>query len=169
MSEQPQGQPARKEVGGELILPTAAVLFTIYYFTTIQEVPWTAQVSALLVGSVLIVLCIALAVRTFLGVRRGEQSLGLGPLIAPRGFVGKRLLLFALTLGYIATITRLGFTLTTFLFLTAGMLVLGEGCRKGLIVSLSAVLSVGGYLLFVVAFQTRYPEGPVEALFKAVF
>jgi hypothetical protein len=169
MSEQPQGQPAQKEAGAELILPAAAVLFTIYYFTTIQEVPWTAQVSAVLVGSVLIVLCVSLAIRTFLSVRRGEQSLGLGPLIAPRDYIGKRLLLFALTLGYVAAITWLGFTLTTFLFLTTGMLVLGEGRRKGLIVTLSAVLSVGGYLLFVVAFQTRYPEGPVEALFKAVF
>jgi hypothetical protein len=169
MSEQPQGRPARKEAGGELILPAAAVLFTIYYYTTIQEVPWTAQVSAVLVGSVLIFLCVILAIRTFLGVRRGEQSLGLGPLIAPRAFIGKRLLLLALTLGYVGLITWLGFTLTTFLFLTAGMLVLGEGRRKGLIVTLSAVLSIGGYLLFVVAFQTRYPEGPVEALFKAVF
>jgi hypothetical protein len=169
MSEQPLGQPARKEAGGELILPAAAVLFTIYYFTTILEVPWTAQVSAVLVGSVLIVLCVILAVRTFLGVRRGEQSLGLGTLIAPRAFIGKRLLLLGLTLGYIAVIAWLGFTLTTFVFLTAAMLVLGEGRRKGLILTLSAVLSIGGYLLFVVAFQTRYPEGPVEALFKAVF
>lgn len=169
MSEQPVDKPDRKEVGGELILPAAAVLFTIYYLTTIQDVPWTAQVSAVLVGSVLIALCIAFAVRTFLGVRRGEKSLGLGPLIAPRAFVGKRLLLLALTLGYIAVIEWLGFTLTTFVFLAAGMLLLGEGRRPGLIVILSAVLSIGGYLLFVVAFQTRFPVGPVDALFKAVF
>ena len=169
MSEQPAGTPARKEVGGELILPAAAVLFAIYYITTIQDVPWTAQVSALLVGSVLIVLCAMLAVRTLLGVRRGEQSLGLGPLIAPRAFIGKRLILLALTIGYIAFIEWLGFTLTTFVVLAASMLVLGEGRRKGLILILSAVLSIGGYLLFVVAFQTRYPVGPVDALLKAMF
>ena len=169
MSEQPSGKPARKEVGGELILPAAAVLFTIYYFTTIRDVPWIAQVSALLVGSVLIVLCIALAVRTFLGVARGEQSLGFGPLIAPRAYIGKRLILFALTLGYIIVIHWLGFTLTTFLFLAAGMLVLGNGRRWGLILILSAVLAIGGYLLFVVAFQTRFPVGVVDAFIKAVF
>jgi hypothetical protein len=168
MAEQPSGKPAREEVGGELILPVAAVLFTIYYFTTIQEVPWTAQASALLVGSILIVLCLALAVRTFIGVRRGDVSLGFEPLITPRDFIGKRLILLALTLGYIVVIDWLGFTLTTFLFLAAGMLVLGNGRRWRLILILSTILAVGGYLLFVVAFQTRFPVGPVDALFKAV-
>jgi hypothetical protein len=169
MSERPLDRPDRKEVGAELILPTAAVLFTLYYFTTIQEVPWTAQVSALLVGTVLIVLCLALAVRTFLGVRRGDQSLGFGPLIAPRAYVGKRLLLLGLTLGYVLVIEWLGFTLTTLVFLFAGMSLLSNGRRLGLIGVLSVALSLGGYLLFVVAFETRFPAGPLEAAFKAVF
>jgi len=169
MSEPSPTKPARKEVGGELILPVAAVLFTIYYFTTIQEVPWTAQASAVLVGGILIVLCLALAVRTFLGVARGEQSLGFVPLIAPRAYIGKRLVLLALTLGYIAFIDWLGFTLTTFIFLGAGMLVLGNGRRPALILVLSAILAIGGYLLFVVAFQTRFPVGVVDAMLKTVF
>jgi len=168
MSEPSPTKPARKEVGGELILPVAAVLFTIYYFTTIREVPWTAQASAVLVGSILIVLCLALAVRTFLSVARGQQSLGFGPLIAPCAYIGKRLVLLALTLGYIAFIDWLGFTLTTFIFLAVGMLVLGDGRRPVLILVLSAILAIGGYLLFVVAFQTRFPVGVVDAMLKTV-
>ena len=166
MTDETPETGGRKAVGGELILPVAAVAFTIYYFTTIRDVPWTAQVSAVLVGSVLILLCAAFGVRTFLAVRRGEQSLGLGPLIAPRHFVRKRLVLMALTVGYALVIEWLGFTITTFLFLTAAMLLLGEGRRKGLVLALSITLSLGGYLLFVVAFQTRFPVGPFEALMK---
>ena len=32
-----------------------------------------------------------------------------------------------------------------------------------------AVFSFGGYLLFIVAFQTRFPMGPVEAVLHRVF
>ena len=169
MADEPLDNGDRKQVGGELILPFAAVLFSIYYFTTIREVPWTAQVSAVLVGSVLIVLCIAFAIRTLLGVYYGGQSLDLGTLIAPRAFLGKRLLLLALTIGYIAIIEWLGFTLTTFMFLALAMGVLGEWRRIGLILTISALLSITGYLLFIVAFEIRFPLGPFEAAMKAAF
>ena len=58
----------------------------------------------------------------------------------------------------------------TFLFLTFGMLVLsGRGRGNTLfIVLLSAGLAVGGYLLFVVAFERHFPEGPFEHAFKAM-
>ena len=46
----------RKSIGSELIIPVAALLFTIYYFYTIIDAPWTAQVAAFIVGSILIVL-----------------------------------------------------------------------------------------------------------------
>ena len=38
------------QIGGELIIPIAAVIFTLYYFSTIAHSPWTAQVNAFLVG-----------------------------------------------------------------------------------------------------------------------
>jgi hypothetical protein len=31
---------------------------------------------------------------------------------------------------------------------------------------LCAVLSIGGYLLFILAFETRFPAGPFEMLMK---
>ena len=51
---QKSGKPEKPAVGAELVLPVAALLFTIYYFTTIINVPWTAQVSAFFVGTILI-------------------------------------------------------------------------------------------------------------------
>jgi Tripartite tricarboxylate transporter TctB family len=169
MAELPPGERRRNQVGGELILPAGAVAFTIYYFTTIKDAPWIAQVSALIVGIVLIVLCALFGIRTFLSVYLGELSLGLEHLIEPRAYVPKRLMLLALTLGYIYVIPWLGFTLTTFLFLMFAMSVLSEGRRFAFIVALSVFLSLGAYLLFVVAFQTRFPMGPVEAVLNRVF
>ncbi|MGB0577843.1 MAG: tripartite tricarboxylate transporter TctB family protein [Alphaproteobacteria bacterium] len=158
-----------KPLGGELILPISGLLFTIYYFTTIIDVPWTAQVSAFFVGSILIALIIALIIRTSLRVKRGEATLGVGPLFAPKEYIPKRLALLGLTLAYIFFIEWGGFTITTFFFLLFAMLVLSNGKKKGLIFGLSLALSIGGYLLFILAFNTRFPLGPVETLLKDVF
>jgi hypothetical protein len=78
-------------------------------------------------------------------------------------------MLLALTVGYIFFIQWGGFTFTSFVFLTCAMLVLGNGKKKGLIFGLSAILAVGGWLLFVIAFETRFPEGPFEHFMKGMF
>lgn len=158
----------KKSIGGELVIPIAAVLFTLYYFWTIIDVPWIAQVSAFFVGSILLALLAIFFVRTYLTVRRGDADLRLHTLIEPTWFLPTRLGLFALTLGFVVFIRWAGFTLTTFAFLSLAMLLLGKGRRKGLIIALSAICSLGGYLLFVVAFHTRFPEGPFEALMKGL-
>lgn len=167
MSEKPSHDRRDKvPIGGDLVIPVAAVIFTLYYGWTIIDSPWTAQVGAVFVGVILIALCLILFTIVGLRMRRGEATLRFSPLIQPRAVAPKRAALFALTLGYIFFIDWVGFTITTFLFLCLGMLVLSEGRNKRLIVGLAAGLSVGGYLLFVVAFERRFPEGPFEALYK---
>jgi hypothetical protein len=168
MAENTEPTPKSKPIGGELLLPAAAVVFSIYYFSTITEVPFSAQVSALFVGSVLIFFCLMFFVRTFLQVRRGEATLGVGSLIEPVSYIPIRLGLLALTLGFVFLVQWLGFTLTTFLFLSLAMMLLNRGRKKRFIVAVSAVLSFGGWLLFIYAFDTRFPAGPFENLMAAV-
>jgi hypothetical protein len=158
----------RHPVGGDLIIPIAAVAFTLYYFSSIISSPWEAQVNAFFVGSILIVLVVAQLIRSGRQLLKGEGDLGLGELIGPRAIRRKRLLLLLLTIGYVVVIEWLGFTLTTFFFLTAAMLLLNDARRPGFILGLAAALALGGYLLFIVAFQTRFPEGPLEHLLGAV-
>lgn len=162
--------PGKKSLGPDLIIPVAAILFTLYYFSTIIDSPWTAQVSAFFVGTILLALSVALVVITGVRVARGQADLRMGGLLAPRAIAPRRFVLFALTLSYIFFIDWLGFTITTFLFIFLGMLLLSgwERANKRLILVLSVVLSVGGYLLFVVAFKRRFPEGPFEQVFKAL-
>lgn len=160
---------ARRTVGGELIIPVAAVAFTLYYFTTIWDSPWEAQVNAFFVGSILIVLVALLLVKLGRALLAGEANLRLGGLIEPVGVAPRRLTVLLLAIGYVAAIDWLGFTLTTFVFLAAAMLVLNTGRRPGFVLALAAALSLGGYLLFMVAFQTRFPSGPFEWLLGAAF
>lgn len=163
-------RPERKSIGGDLIIPVAALALTGYYFTTIIDVPWSAQVSAFFIGTILILLIFALFIRTVFALRRGEVSLRLGGVIEPVSFIPKRMVLLVLTFGYILLIRwGAGFTLTTFAFLALAMLLLSEGRKKRMILVLSTVLAISGWLLFIVAFETRFPAGPFEWLMKGMF
>ncbi len=164
-----QGRREKRAIGGDLIIPVAALAFTLYYFITIIDVPWTAQVSAFFVGTILILLLLIFFIRTALSLGRGEVSLRIGEIVEPVLFVPRRIALLVLTIGYVLLIQWAGFTITTFVFLLLAMLVLNEGRKKGLILILSAVFSIGGWLLFIVAFETRFPAGPFEQLMKGLF
>ena len=158
----------KRSLGGELVIPVAAITFTVYYFTTIVDSPWTAQVSAFFVGAVLIALSAAFVVKCAVAVRSGTADLGLGGLFSRADLTSGRLVLLVVTLGYILFIEWAGFTITTFVFLFAGMLALNRGRSLGLIAALAAIMALGGYLLFILAFDTRFPRGPFETFMKAM-
>ncbi len=162
-------KPERKSLGGELILPIGAFIFTLYYFYTIIDVPRIAQISAFFVGTILIFLLILLGIRIGREVKAGTADLRLGRLVEPRSFIPKRLALLSLTLGFIYFVEWLGFTLTVFVFLSLAMLLLSGGKKKGLAFSIAGILALGGYLLFIVAFKTRFPAGPFEQLMERLF
>ena len=162
------GQPRKRALGAELVIPVTALVFTLYYFYTILESPWTAQASAFFIGTILIVLALVFIALTFRWVAKGDGDWSFHTLFEPHDYVRLRLGLFALTVGYIAVISFLGFTITTFLFLVLAMLLLNRGRRAKLSLLLAAILSIGGYLLFIVAFDTNFPEGPFENLMNGI-
>lgn len=160
--ETPSGMREKKPVGGDLIIPVAGIVFMIYYVTTIWDSAWTAQVSAFFVGAVLMAVSVVFLARTLLRVLRGEADLGLDRLIEPRAVMPRRAGLFGLTLAYIFLIDWGGFTLTTFAFLASAMLLLTGGRNWKFILGLSAAMAIGGYFLFVYAFEVRFPKGAFE-------
>lgn len=161
-------QVRNRQLGGELVIPALAVAFTIYYFTTIWNSPWTAQVSAFLIGGILLGLCAAFTVKCVLAVQRGEASLGFGRLVGIDDVRSGRLALFAATLGYCAFIDRLGFTLATFLFLWISMMALTRGRNLVTISLASAAMALGGWAVFIWAFDTRFPRGWFETVMQGV-
>ena len=156
--------PPSKHVLGDLVIPVAGLIFTVYYFSTILESPWIAQVSAFFVGSILIVLSLIFIVKTAFELRRGDADLKVGRIAEPRRLIGTRFILLALTIGYIFAIHLTGFTLTTFVFMAAAMALLSRGKNILFIVGLSALVSLAGWALFIYAFKQRFPLGPFERL-----
>ncbi len=159
----------KKGVGAELLIPLAALVFTLYYFSTIWNSPWTAQVSAFFIGTILIVLVGAFLIKTSVALLRREAHLGIGDLLAPRSLLPLRIGLLLMTVGYVVFVRWGGFTLTTWIFLFGAMQILNRGQRKGLIAGISAALALSGYLLFIVAFETRFPRGPFENFMRSLF
>lgn len=163
-----EGEPRKASAGSDLVIPVAGVAFTLYYFSTIIDSPWTAQVSAFFIGAILILLSLLLVVRTILALRAGTARFEFHRMVEPVGYLRKRLVLLALTVAYVYVIHWTGFTLTTFIFLTLAMLLLNEGRNKRLILVLSAMMSLGGWVLFIYAFEVRFPLGPFERLMNGL-
>ena len=146
----------RKSVGSDLVIPIAALAFTVYYFYTIINAPWTAQVAAFLVGAVLIVLILLFIVKCIRLLKTGEGAFNFDILAQPISFLPKRLGLLILTVAYNFIVPTLGFTITTFLFLNMAMLLLGGGKKKGFIFLLSTILrlhQIGYWLSGCTKFQ----------------
>jgi hypothetical protein len=160
-------QPQKKQRGGELIIPLLALAFTLYYFYSIKDAPWTAKVSTYFIGSILIALVLLFLVLIARSFMNAEIGLGLARLLQPRALLLRRLLLLVLTIAYIVVLPWGGFTLTTLVFLYLAMLVLGGAPRTALMLALA--YAVSGYLLFIAAFQVRFPQGPFEQLLAGLF
>lgn len=166
MSSDPHKPP--RQIGGELVIPIIAVGFTLYFFSTIWNSPWTAQVSAFMVGGILLLVCAIFFVRSAIWLSRGEGTLGFGNLFTKDDVRSGRIGLLATTIAYVMFIDRLGFTLMTFLFLAASMLILAKGKNVGFITIISAAMALTGWAVFIWAFDTRFPRGWFETTMKAV-
>ena len=157
----------------DCIIPVLALVFTIYYLTTITEVPWISQASAIVVSGLLLLSILAYIVRSVWRIRRHQETLriegSLQDLLGYMPISGRRILLLGFTIGYVWIIDTLGFTLTTFFFLFAAIILLSSlaNWKKALIISFSC--SVIGYIVFVYFFRTRFPTGPVEDWLKGLF
>ena len=163
-----QGSGEKRQIGGELVIPVLALIFTLYYISTVINSPWTAKLNAYMVGSVLIVLVLLFIGYAAWEVLKGRATLGAANLFAPYDILPKRIGFIALSLGYLIAMPWLGFTLTTFVFMAGSMLLLGGGRRPVLSVAAAVVMAAIALGVFVILFQKRFPKGPVEYLIQAL-
>jgi hypothetical protein len=157
-----------KNVLPELIIPVLALVFTVYYLTTITEVPWIAQASAILVSGLLLLSIVAFAIRTAVRINKGREFISWNLLNIDTVYMARRVILLALTIGYVYFLDVLGFTLSTSVFIFCGVILLSSlaNWRKALLVALSC--STLGYIVFIHYFQTRFPKGIIENFLKGL-
>ena len=156
------GKPASKNVLPDLIIPVMALAFTIYYLTTITEVPWIAQASAVLVSALLLAAILAFAVRTTLRIKAGTEMLSFSGLDLDYSNNVKRVGLLALAIAYVWFIEDLGFTISTVIFMFLAIILLSSLANWKNAAWVALCCSLIGYIVFIFMFETRFPKGPVE-------
>jgi len=160
-------EPARN-VLPDLIIPALAVAFAIYYLTTITEVPWISQASAVFVTCLLFLSIAAFAVRTVRRIRKGTEAVHFEHLVSDVPTQVKRIILLAMTVGYVLLLDPLGFTLTTFVFLFCAIILLSSVANWRTAAIVAASCSVAGYVIFIYFFQTRFPKGFIENTIEGI-
>ena len=156
-------QKQLKRRGDELVFPIMALVFAIYYFYTIMDLSWEAQINGFLIGSILIILVFLFLIRTGLEVIRGNASLQFSDLFTFGRAQMARVGLFSLAVAYVLVIPWAGYTLTTFTFLIMAMFILGVRSPIKLLI-IALVLSLTGYYFFISLLDTRFSPGPFENL-----
>jgi len=163
-------EPEPRNILPDCIIPAMAVCFTIYYLTTITEVPWISQASAVVVSGLLLLSIAAFVIRSVSRVRAGKETFrfSFDTSSDEIRINVKRLVLLALTIGYVWIIDSWGFTITTFCFIFLSIMLLSSlaNWKRAFLVAIAC--STIGYIVFIYFFKTRFPRGPIENWLKAM-
>ena len=169
---QPEPRQRPRNILPDCIIPALALIFTLYYLTTITEVPWISQASAFVVSGLLLLSILAFIIRSAWRIRQHRETLRIEGsfrlLLGEMPLYVKRLVLLILAIAYVWFIDDLGFTLTTFIFVFSAIILLSSPAnwKNALKVSLSC--SIIGYIVFIYLFKTRFPFGFIEEWLKGV-
>lgn len=167
---EPAAVPATKQaLGANLIIPVGTILFAVYYLYTVWDLPWQAKAAGLGIAGAMVIVLALLGFRFFRDWSAGRADLSLGALAFPAVTLAQRLGLLAAALAFIFAMPLVGFTLGLFLFLMAGMIILSGLSQLKSATIIALLVSIGGYLLFVVFIRARFPHGPVETLLSSLF
>lgn len=169
---QPEPDQRPRNILADCLIPVIALVFTLYYLTTITEVPWISQASAIVVSSLLLLSILAFVIRSVWRIRQNQETLRIEGtilvLLGEKPLIVKRIALLILAIAYVWFIDGLGFSLTTFVFIFTGIILLSSrnNWKNALKVSLSCTII--GYFVFIYLFKTRFPFGFIEHWLKGV-
>ena len=113
MVEKKSSDDAKHSALGEIIIPLFGVLFTAYYFSTILDSPWTAQVNAVLVGSILLIISAIFFFRIFSSYKKGHSVFVFQYQQILSAIRSRQAVFIFITLGYLLLVEFIGYTFAT--------------------------------------------------------
>ena len=169
MVGQKSSDDAKHNALGEIIIPLFGVLFTAYYFSTILDSPWTAQVNAVLVGSILLIISAIFFFRIFSSYKNGHSAFVFKYQQILSAIRARQAVFIFITLGYLMSVEFIGYTFATVVFFFLSMSLLDNGRHLATKFALSLLMAAVGYGIFIYLFETRLPEGIIEKFLIGVF
>lgn len=153
----------KESLGGDLVIPALALAFAAYFFVSIADLNWEAKANGVMIGAILVGLVAIQIGRVVLRLRAGTATLGFARLIEPLHVLPQRLLMVALTALFIAAMPYLGLTLSLFLAMLAGMLLMGVR-RPAPLLLVAFGTAAAAYVMFIAVLDSSFPRGAVEHL-----
>lgn len=152
----------------EAIVPVAGMAFSIYYMSTIWNLPYEARMSGTLLSAAIFGFTGMLFVRWFKQAREHGVEAGFWSLVGTGAAGIQRLGVLALAIAYVFLLPHLGFFICTLVFLIASMALLG--IRKPAQLALVPLIMTSvGYGLFVLALGISLPTGIVDSVLRSIF
>lgn len=159
--------PEPKLTGADWIIPGLAACFAIYYTASVAELRWEAKMSGVVVAVALGLLIALFAARVVIGLARKTHRFSFAGLFDSREGAIRQFTMLGLIIAFIVAIQTIGFTLSVFGFLSVAFVFIAR-MRLLKAIGLAAIFALCGYVLFIVALQTRFPRGAFEQLMTAV-
>lgn len=152
----------------EAIVPVAGVAFSIYYMSTIWDLPYEARMSGTLLSAAIFGLTAILFIRWLKQAKEYGVETGIWSLLGTGTVPFQRLGVLTLAIAYIFLLPHLGFFICTLFFLAFAMGILG--IRKPLQLALVALIMTSvGYAMFVLALRISLPTGIVDNVLRSIF
>jgi hypothetical protein len=152
-------------LGADLIIPSLALGFAIYFFWSIADLAWEAKANGVVIGIALIALVVIQVARIGVAVAQGRGELGTGTLWQPRDVLMKRVGMVLITIVFILLLQVLGLTLSLFLSMAAALWLMGVR-RVPVLLGISFGVAAAAYLLFIAVLDAGFPHGVIEKLFS---
>lgn len=155
----------------DLIIPVLASALAIYYLTTIQDIPFMAQMYGgglsilllILSGIAILIMAIRLLVTKTASIRLDK---GVVRAWARRYWRAGALVL--LIVFFIVTVRFLGYTVVSLLFLSGAMYMLGSRGSIMRLIAPALIVTLIGYALFVLFLKVPLPLDPLSLFIKAL-
>ena len=168
MSQMKKKNSKNQNIAAESIIPLLGVIFTLYYISSILDAPWTAQVNAFLIGSVLLFVTAIFFIKKGVLLARKQASFQIPLANFLPALKTPQTAFITISFLYLLILDFIGFTAATVMFFWSSMIILDHGKKPVRKVCLSVAMALIGYIVFIVIFETRLPTGVVEEFMTGV-
>lgn len=152
----------------ELIIPVGAILFAIYYLSTVWALPFQAKVVGIYVSGAIGLLSLILFLRFGREISRGEKSLGFGGFFSTGMDEARRWGVMAATALFILLLPYLGLTVAMLLFVFSTVLMVGGRARLRAALLIAFGITATAFSIFILFVQVRLPLSAVDLALRSL-
>lgn len=152
----------------ELIIPVGAIVFAIYYLSTVWSLPMQAKVVGIYVSGAIGLLSIILCVRFVREIKSGDKALNWNGFFSNPVDEGRRWGLLIATVLFITLMPVTGFVVTLFSYVFVCVVLVGgrERLLAAIVIALS--ITVTAFAIFILFVKVRFPQSIVDQFLKAL-